>query len=387
MSALLINTMSLITQRAKHFNSVVGQDRVLKVLKAILKSDKFLLRGFIFEGVRGVGKTTTAYLAARALMCTGDDPEGCDKCASCKTIVENGIDAHPDFLEVDAASKAGVQDARDLVATVESLPVLGRRRVIMIDEAHCLSSEAWKVYLKPLEQKNNDAILFFVSNQGHKIPEEIRGRCCRLRFGKISTETILGFLANIAVANQITYELDALKAIARGSKGILREALTSLDICASIGPVTKELAANTLDADLEDTSVRIFNLIAARKQEEAVNVADEVCRSEQPSRLIESLFATYAKCVYRPETPEQQQVAKSFNNLPLVTNIFVKWSTPSQISSDTIPLLIAELLEVNEVRISTWTASRSYNSPNISVAPETATANEFAELTGAVSKR
>ena len=171
--------MSLITQRPRHWNNVIGQDRALKVLRAILKSDRFLLRGFIFEGVRGVGKTSVAYLMARALMCTGPDPEGCGSCASCKTIDTQGIDAHPDFMEVAAAAKSGVDAAREIVTTAESMPVLGKRRVVMVDEAHALSPDAWKVYLKPLELVNNDAVYMYVSNKGTQIPDEIRGRCCR----------------------------------------------------------------------------------------------------------------------------------------------------------------------------------------------------------------
>jgi DNA polymerase III subunit gamma/tau len=377
--------MSLITQRPQHWNSVVGQDRAVRVLKAILNSDEFLLRGFIFEGIRGVGKTTTAYLAARALMCKGNDFEGCDKCPSCKTIIENKIDAHPDFLEVDGASKAGVAEAREILVTTESLPVLGKRRIIMIDEAHCLSPEAWKVYLKPLEQPNTDAIFMFISNKGYNIPEEIRSRCCRLKFGRISADVILGYLANVATANHIQYELEALKVIAKASKGIMREAVKALDTCAAIGTVTKELVLNVLDTDLEDAALKILSSTAAKDQETAIKFADEILSTEAPTQLIEAMFATYAKCVYRPETQEQIAIRNHFPDVAVMTRIFLKWTAVSTLSADVIPLLIVELRNLGEIQVQSYSAG-SYQSP-VERDASVVGVSEFAELTGAKLQR
>ncbi len=383
--------MSLITQRPRHFNSVIGQDRALKVLRAVLKSERFLLRGFIFEGVRGSGKTSTAYLTAKALMCTSRDPEGCGTCPSCKTIDNQGIDTHPDFVEVAAAAKPGVDAARDILTTAESLPVLGKRRIVMIDEAHCLSPEAWKVYLKPLELVNNDAIYMYVSNQGGKIPEEIRGRCCRLRFGRVDTDIILGCLVNSATANQIQYELEALRVISRSSKGIVREALAMLDTCAAIGTVTKELVVATIEDDLEDVSLKIFSKMSEKNQAAAVKIADEACRTENPVRLIEALFATYAKCVYKPETPEQTAIKGTFRDVCGMTQIFLKWSTPQQLSADVMPLLVVELMNVGEAKmvgrvIHTVGVSKVPRLPSLDeIDPRMESASRFAELTGAKS--
>jgi len=158
--------LNLASQRPKTWNSVVGQDRAIRVLQAVLTTAKFIPRGFLLEGVYGVGKTTVAYLLARALMCTGEHPLGCKIssgtlldmkiCPSCRTVDRDGIDNHPDFQEVDAGStkdgvaKSGVDAAREIIVTAETLPVLGRRRVTMLDEAHMLTPDAWKVYLKPL---------------------------------------------------------------------------------------------------------------------------------------------------------------------------------------------------------------------------------------------
>lgn len=382
--------MSLITQRPQHLNSVIGQERAIKVLRAVLHSEKFLLRGFIFSGLTGSGKTSVAYLASRALMCAGRSPEGCDSCPSCKTIANQGIDAHPDFMEIAAAAKPGVEAARDILLTAESLPVLGKRRVVMIDEAHCLSPEAWKVYLKPLELINNDAIFIFVTNQERQIPAEIHGRCCRLKFGKVDEETLLGFLVNVASANQIQYELDALKLISRSAKGIVREALSVLDICAAIGTVTKELAINAIYDDLEDTALNIYLRMAAKDQKSAVEIADNACKTESPIRLIESLFATYAKCVYRPESPGQITIRDSFRDICGMTQIFLKWATPQQLSADVVPLLVVELMSLGETsrnldRIVSFAPQDRSKLVSTPVAPGVETVSRFAELTGAKS--
>ena len=116
--------MNLIAQRPRTWNSVVGQQRGIDVLQAVLKNPRFLTRGIILYGVLGVGKTTTAYLAAKALMCLGKDPLGCGKCPSCTLVDESGIDQHPDFVEVDGAQKSGVDAAREIIDVTMSLPVL-----------------------------------------------------------------------------------------------------------------------------------------------------------------------------------------------------------------------------------------------------------------------
>src|SRR5271156_6105893 len=121
------NMASLIAQRPDTWNSVIGQTRAIKVLQAALRNPHFLSRGIILHGVVGVGKTTSAYLAAKALMCLDEkQPLGCGECASCQLVQSDGIDKHPDFIEIDGAVKSGVGDARDTVESTLTLPVLGK---------------------------------------------------------------------------------------------------------------------------------------------------------------------------------------------------------------------------------------------------------------------
>src|SRR5271154_6251843 len=221
--------MNVIAQRPAHWNDVVGQQRPIEALQAVVRNTKFLSRGLILYGVVGVGKTTTAYLLARALMCTGQDPLGCGACPSCELIEADGIDKHPDFIEVDGAVRPGVDAAREMVETTLSLPVIGKRRVTVVDEAHFLSPEAWGAYLKTLESGDTESVFIFVTTEVSKIQPNIRSRCIRIPFERVNQDVLIGHLANVANTNSINYELDALKLIARQSRGIVRDAVQYLD--------------------------------------------------------------------------------------------------------------------------------------------------------------
>jgi len=179
-----LNNLSL--DRPGYWTSVIGQDRVVKVLTSTLtKSSKRISLGWLFEGVHGVGKTTVGYIMARALMCHVD-PLGCSphsqhKCPSCEIFDEtDGHTTHPDFMELDAASHSGVVEAREIVQIAESLPTIGRYRVVLIDEVHRLSRDSWDVYLKPLERVGSQTIFIFVTNDSFKIPRTIRSRVAKV---------------------------------------------------------------------------------------------------------------------------------------------------------------------------------------------------------------
>ena len=394
--------MNLATQRPKTFNSVVGQERALRVLQCVLTTAKFMPRGFIFEGVYGVGKTTTAYIMARALMCTGDHPLGCKLstgtmldmkiCPSCRTIDRDGIDAHPDFLERDGATKeGGVEASRELVQLAETLPVLGKRRVTLIDEAHALTGDAWKVYLKPLEQANTDAIFMFSTNQGSKIPDEIRSRCCKTRFIRVPSEVILGLLANIAHTNALTTELDALKAISRVSKGIVRDAVQLLNTVAAMGDITKDLVMSVVDLSLEDFCLKILSAIAKKDAAEAAKVADEACRNNQPVKVIEALFAGYARAIYPQEDDPFAEyyppIREALPNLSGMTSVFLRWSNAPHFPADVMPILIAELIRVHAVPTSGMRPAYHVQAVSVETEPPgTKSAREVIQFFGAVEK-
>lgn len=337
--------MNLIAEtRPRTWNSIVGQPKALRLLQAILSSTKFMPKGFIFHGVYGVGKTTTAYIGARALMCTGNDPLGCGKCPSCQCVDQQGIDSHPDFQEVKAAENSGVENARDIVTQSYNLPVLGKRRVIMLDEAHRLSQVAWDAFLSVLEQKDTDSIFLFVTNDVKIIPATIRSRCAKLKFSQVSAEIILGLLTNIANTQGIDFELDALKVIAWYAKGHVRNAVEMLASVACLGTVTKELVSAVVDLSLEDYCFRILAYIANGNQLGAVSLLDEACLTTTPSGIVEALFSTYGRIVYSPENSQEELLASTLVPVTKATTIFLKWGVMQNIPVDAMPLLIYELM-------------------------------------------
>ena len=340
--------MNLFAQRPTEWNAVVGQPRAITVLQAILNNKHLMLRGFLFHGVLGVGKTVTAYLLARALMCSGDEPLGCGKCDSCLSIAEHGIDAHPDFKEVDSAMCSGVDKARELIEQWGTQrPIMGKRRVTVIDEAHRLSPEAWDVFLKPLDQGDTTTIIIFVSNQVDRIQGTIRSRCTQIPFELVHPDTVVGLLANLASRNDITYELDALRLISRYTKGIVRDALNILSSAAALGTVTVEHVKLVLDTSLEDACLKLMQAIAANDSKTAIELADAAVRKARPAKVIEAMFGIYGRAVFAKENPELTKIFIGLPGVSDVTALFIKWATTSHLPVDILPVVAYELLRLH----------------------------------------
>jgi DNA polymerase III subunit gamma/tau len=342
--------MNLISYRPKYWNGVVGQEGAVKLLQSLLTLAKWIPRGFLFEGSYGVGKSTTALITARALLCMGTDPLGCGTCNSCQLIESEGIDAHPDFRKVLAASKPGVQDHRDLLVETESLSVLSRRRVLLIDEAHRLSREAWDVYLEPLEKSDTNTVFMFVTNNSQSVPETIRSRCSRFRFGKVSEEIIFGLLAATAAQLGIPYNTDALRLIAKRSEGAPRNAMNYLGRVASMGTITSELVETVIDTTLETKCTQILQLVVEKKQVEAAQVMEELGNLYNPTVVLEALFGLYAKAVFEPETNEEKVIRAGLSDVPAYTTLFIKWSQAVRLPADALNLFLYELMFLKDTK-------------------------------------
>jgi DNA polymerase III subunit gamma/tau len=350
--------MNLIANRPNYWVEVVGQERAVKLLGCILKTERFMPRGYLFQGSVGVGKTTCAYLLARALMCTGSDPLGCGKCPSCTFIdkaedIERGLNLSADFSEVDAASTSGVENARNLMDVMNSPPsAMSKRRVIIIDEAHQLSKEAWDVYLKPTEAKDTSSIFIFVSNQPESVPPNIVSRLTPLYFERVHVDLIFGLLVNLANQNDLQYEHDALRHIAQKSKGIVRDAVKWLGIVASMGAITVGIVKDALHDNLEDLCLKCYESIIEDNQVEAVKYIDEAGRNYSTSRVIEVLFSIYARTPWaEPGTP-YYNIALRLPNVAAIDSIFVKWLSNTNLPADALPLVVYELLNTSETSTS-----------------------------------
>ena len=212
--------------RPQTFDEVVGQKLVTDTLKNAILQDR-VAHGYLFSGARGVGKTTTARILAKALNCAqGPTVTPCGECDSCREIASSSA---IDVLEIDAASNRGIDEIRELRESARYLPSRDRRKVFIIDEVHMLTPEAFNALLKTLEEPPESVLFILATTEAHKIPTTILSRCQHFAFWLVDYREILGELERIAQEEQIQSDAASLGLIARAAAGSLRDGLSLLD--------------------------------------------------------------------------------------------------------------------------------------------------------------
>lgn len=218
--------------RPQGFDEVVGQRHITQTLKNAIISER-VAHAFIFSGPRGVGKTTTARILAKAINCEkGPTPEPCRRCYSCQEIA-NGNSV--DVIEIDGASNTSVEDVRELRENVKYAPSKGRAKIYIIDEVHMLSTSAFNALLKTLEEPPSHVIFIFATTEPHKIPATILSRCQHFEFRRIPQIEIVDRLRKITKEEGIAISDKGLVLIARAAEGSLRDALSLLDQVVAFG--------------------------------------------------------------------------------------------------------------------------------------------------------
>ncbi len=226
--------------RPQSFATLLGQQTMVRTLTNALHSGR-LAHAFILTGVRGVGKTTTARIIARALNCVGADekggptPEPCGVCEHCRAITE---DRHMDVLEMDAASRTGVEDIRELIDGVRYAPVNARFKVYIIDEVHMLSRSAFNALLKTLEEPPPHVRFIFATTEPRKVPVTVLSRCQRFDLRRVDAATLIEHFSDIAAREKVDVEAAALALIARTAEGSVRDGLSLLDQAIAHGAGT-----------------------------------------------------------------------------------------------------------------------------------------------------
>jgi DNA polymerase-3 subunit gamma/tau len=231
--------------RPQRFADLVGQEVVAQTLLNEVRSGG-LVHGYLFAGVRGTGKTSTARILARAVNCEAlVDGEPDNTCPACLEILSG---AAVDVLEIDAASNRGIDEMRDLRDKVRYLPASLRRKVYIIDEAHMLTTDAWNAFLKTLEEPPPHVLFVLATTEPHKVPETVRSRVQRFDFRRVPVPAIQGLLAEVAAKEAEQVDADALLLLATSAQGSLRDALVLLEQALGAGerPVSVAVARRSL---------------------------------------------------------------------------------------------------------------------------------------------
>src|ERR1700692_574576 len=217
--------------RPTTFDDLIGQESMVRILRNAFAIGR-VAHAFMLTGVRGVGKTTTARIIARALNCVGPDGNGgptadpCGVCGNCLAIL---AEREPDVFEMDAASRTGVDDVREIIEVSRSRPMKIRTKVFIIDEIHMLSRQAFNALLKTLEEPPPHVKFVFATTEIRKVPITVLSRCQRFDLRRVRIAELVGLFGRIAEKEDVTIDPAALDLIARAADGSVRDGLSMLD--------------------------------------------------------------------------------------------------------------------------------------------------------------
>jgi DNA polymerase-3 subunit gamma/tau len=281
--------------RPQSFGELIGQEAMVKTLANAIQSDR-LAHAFLLTGVRGVGKTSTARLIAKALNCIGPDGAGgptinpCGVCEPCRAIAEG---RHIDVIEMDAASNTGVDDVREIIEAVRYAAVSARYKVYIVDEVHMLSKNAFNALLKTLEEPPAHVKFLFATTEVNKVPITVLSRCQRFDLRRIPAETLAAHFGAVAKAEGVEVEASALALIARAAEGSARDGLSILDqgIAHGAGTVTAEQVRAMLGLSDRGANRALLGLILAGDAQSALAaLKDQYDLGVEPAAVLRGLL-------------------------------------------------------------------------------------------------
>lgn len=266
--------------RPQTFGELIGQDALVRTLTNAIATGR-IANAYMLTGIRGVGKTTTARLIARALNCIGPDGTGgptispCGVCEHCKAIA---ADRHVDVLEMDAASRTGVDDVREIIEGVRYAPATARYKVYIIDEVHMLSRNAFNALLKTLEEPPPHARFIFATTEIRKVPVTVLSRAQRFDLMRMTADLVAKHLLDVAGKEQVALDETAAAMLARAADGSMRDGLSLLDqaIALGDGAVTQAVVADMLGLADREAMVDLFEMLVSGKTPDALALAEKM---------------------------------------------------------------------------------------------------------------
>ena len=295
------------SERPETFEEMIGQKHIVKILQNQLRTGT-VNQAYLFTGIRGTGKTTTARILAKALNCTGDGEQlPCGKCENCKAIRDG---KYMDVIEIDAASNNKVDDIRSLIDSVYYPPVLGKYKIYIIDEVHMLTDSAENAFLKTLEEPPEYVVFILATTDPEKVKPTIRSRCMTLNFKRVSENELTEGMAAICSRKNVNITEQALRMIARSSDGSVRDALSTLEQCISAGddPVTEELVTEYTGNAGRDFYLRLTENVFRQNMNGAMEVIDQAIRSGADPKILLSEWVNHMRDLMVVKMSEKPEV-------------------------------------------------------------------------------
>jgi DNA polymerase-3 subunit gamma/tau len=351
--------------RPQTFKDLIGQEILTQTLTNAIEQDR-LAHAYLLTGIRGVGKTSTARIIAKALSCIGKDGNGkataepCGECENCKAIAES---RHVDVLEMDAASRTGVGDVREIIENASYLPTSARYKIYIIDEIHMLSKNAFNALLKTLEEPPPHVKFIFATTEVRKIPVTILSRCQRFDLPRVSAELLEAHLVNIAEKESVKIDNETIAVIANIAEGSVRDALSLLDQAIAHSGEGKDITGEQVQKMLgllgKENLLSLFEEIAKGDVKAAITILREMYVSgADPIMILNDLLelshvATQVKVIPDLEEPAHlskgdfsriQEMAKKLE-VPFLTRcwqMLLKGLQEAQIAPN--PLIAVEMI-------------------------------------------
>jgi DNA polymerase-3 subunit gamma/tau len=312
--------------RPGRFEEIIGQDAIVKTIVNSLDNNR-LAHAYLFSGLRGAGKTTTARILAKALQCDrGPTSDPCEECENCVMANEN---RHIDIIEMDAASNRKIEDIRELIEHTKYKPSVGKYKIFIIDEVHMLTNEAFNALLKTLEEPPEYVKFIMATTDPLKLPATILSRVQHFRFNKIKDTVIHNYLIKILVKENVEFDDDSLKLIIKAAKGSVRDSLTLLDqaIAFSKGRINIDSVVDMLGVVNPEIIAELFENIKNADKKQVKKIIYEI-KDYDIESIIDEVILYLKEMLFEGGLP--LVTVQRFFNIVADTKELVKYNTDNE---------------------------------------------------------